>query len=90
VALLGISLARASAEAKVANFASNLAAVILFAARGDVIWAISLPLAFGQLLGGWVGAHLAIRKGDSFVRAVVLLVVLALALKVARDLYLAR
>jgi uncharacterized membrane protein YfcA len=74
----------------VANFASNLAAVILFAARGDVIWAISLPLAVGQLLGGWVGAHLAIRKGDSFVRAVVLVVVIALVLKVARDLYLAR
>jgi uncharacterized membrane protein YfcA len=90
VALLGISLARASAEAKVANFASNLAAVILFAARGDVIWAISLPLAFGQLLGGWVGAHLAIKRGDAFVRVVVLLVVIALVIKVARDLTLAR
>jgi len=90
VALLGLPLARASAEAKVANFASNLAALILFAARGDVIWAISLPLAGSQLLGGWVGAHLAIRKGDAFVRWVVLLVVLALVIKIARDLYLAR
>ena len=90
VAFLGLSTARASADAKVANFASNVAAAILFAIRGDVIWAISLPLAAGQLLGGWVGAHLAVRRGDSFVRAVVLVVVLALVLKVGRDLYLAR
>jgi len=88
VAFLALPLARASADAKVANFASNLAALILFGIRGDVIWAISLPLALSQLLGGWVGAHLVIRRGDSFVRLVVLVVVLALVIKIARDLYL--
>ena len=88
VALLGLPTTRASADAKVANFASNVAAMILFAMRGDVLWAISLPLAAGQLLGGWVGAHMAVRRGDSFVRAVVLVVVLALVIKIARDLYL--
>jgi uncharacterized membrane protein YfcA len=90
VAFLAIPMARASADAKVANFASNIAAAILFAHRGVILWGIALPLAGGQILGGWVGAHLAIRRGDSFVRAVVLVVVFALVLKVARDLYLAR
>jgi uncharacterized membrane protein YfcA len=90
VAFLAIPMARASADAKVANFASNIAAALLFAHRGVILWGIALPLAGGQILGGWVGAHLAIRRGDSFVRAVVLVVVLALVLKVARDLYLAR
>jgi uncharacterized membrane protein YfcA len=90
VAFLALPMARASADAKVANFASNIAAAILFAHRGVILWGIALPLAGGQILGGWVGAHLAIRRGDSFVRAVVLVVVLALVLKVARDLYLAR
>jgi uncharacterized membrane protein YfcA len=83
-------MARASADAKVANFASNLAAAILFAQRGVIVWAIALPLAGGQILGGFLGAHLAVRRGDRLVRAVVLAVVLALVLKVARDLYLAR
>src|SRR6185503_19630142 len=68
VAFLGLATARASADAKIANFASNFAAMILFAVRGDVIWAISLPLAAGQLLGGWVGAHMVVRRGDSLVR----------------------
>jgi hypothetical protein len=89
VAFLALPMARASADAKVANFASNIAAAILFAQRGVILWSIALPLAGGQILGGFVGAHLAVRRGDSFVRVVVLIVVLALVLKVGRDLYLA-
>ncbi len=81
--LLGDSLARASAEAKVANFASNLAALSLFAARGSVAWRVALPMAAAQLAGGWLGAHLAIRKGDGLVRRVAVAVSLALAVKLA-------
>src|SRR2546428_198088 len=86
-ALLGLSMARASADAKVASFASNVAAAAIFAHRGVIVWSIALPLALGQILGGFVGAHLAVRRGDPFVRAVVLAVVLALVLKIAHDLY---
>ena len=87
VGLLGISLARASADAKVANFASNVAAAAIFADRGVVVWTIALPMAAGQLLGGFLGAHVAVRRGDPLIRAVVLVVVLALVIKVGRDLY---
>jgi uncharacterized membrane protein YfcA len=86
VALLGLGLAHASAEAKVVNFASNLAALALFAARGTVIWRIALPMAAAQLAGGWLGAHLAVRRGDALVRRVVVVVALALAAKVAWDM----
>ncbi len=90
VVLLGLSMARASADAKVANFASNIAAAAIFTHRGVIVWAIALPLACGQILGGFLGAHLAVRRGDPFVRAVVLAVVFALVIKIARDLFLAR
>jgi uncharacterized membrane protein YfcA len=86
VALLGDGLARASAEAKVVNFASNLAALALFASRGVVLWRIALPMAAGQLLGGFLGAHLAIRRGDALVRRAVVLVALAAAVKLAWDM----
>ena len=85
-ALLGDGLAHASASAKVVNFASNLAALVLFAARGVVVWRVALPMAAAQLAGGWVGAHLAIRKGDALVRRVVVGVTLALAAKLAWDM----
>jgi uncharacterized membrane protein YfcA len=86
VGLLGDGMARASASAKVVNFASNLAALILFASRGLVIWKIALPMAAAQLAGGWIGAHLAVRRGDALVRKVVVAVALALAARLAWDL----
>jgi len=86
VALLGDSLSHASASAKVVNFASNLSAMVLFAVKGTVVWRIALPMAAAQLLGGWLGAHLAVRRGDALVRRVVVMVALALATKVAWDM----
>jgi hypothetical protein len=86
VALLGDGLARASAGAKVVNFASNLAALAIFAWRGAVVWPVALPMAVGQLSGAWLGAHLAVRRGDALVRRVAVLSALALAVKLALDL----
>jgi uncharacterized protein len=87
VGLLGDGLARASADAKVVNFASNLAAVALFMTRGTVLWRVALPMAAAQLAGGWLGAHLAIRRGDALVRRAVVAVALALAAKLALDMH---
>ncbi|ACG72263.1 protein of unknown function DUF81 [Anaeromyxobacter sp. K] len=86
VALLGDGLARASAGAKVVNFASNLAAVALFSVKGVVVWRIAVPMAAAQLAGGWIGAHLAVRRGDALVRRTAVLVTLALAVKLAWDM----
>ncbi len=86
VALLGDGLAQASAAAKVVNLASNAAAFGLFAWRGTILWHVALPMAVAQACGSWVGAHLAVKRGDSFVRKVVLAVVLALVVKLGRDL----
>jgi hypothetical protein len=84
--LLGHGLARASADAKVVNFASNLASVAIFAFKGVVLWKVALPMAAAQFTGAYIGAHLAVKGGDTLVRKVVLGVVLALVLKLGRDL----
>jgi hypothetical protein len=86
VGVLHLSLQQASANAKVVNFASNLAAVILFTVRGLVVWKVALPMAAGQFLGGAVGAHLAVKGGDRVVRRAVLLVVLALVVRLGYDM----
>jgi uncharacterized protein len=86
VALCGRSLVNASADAKVVNFASNLAAVATFARRGAILWAIALPMAVGQLLGGVLGARLAMKGGARVVRIAVLVVSGALIAKLAWDL----
>jgi uncharacterized membrane protein YfcA len=83
--LLREPMTNASANAKVVNFASNLAAVALFAAHGNVLWAVALPMGAAQVAGGVLGARLAVRGGDRAIRLVVLAVVLALSAKVAWD-----
>jgi hypothetical protein len=84
--VFGDALTRASGNAKIVNLASNLAAMLLFAHRGVVIWSIALPMAAANALGAAAGAHLAVRNGDRLVRAVVLLVVAAIVVKLAVDL----
>ena len=86
VVFLGVRLQEASADAKVVNFASNLAAMLLFAGRGLVVWSVALPMAAGQFAGATMGAHLAVRGGDRLVRWVVLAVVSALVVKLGADL----
>jgi len=84
--VFGDTLTRASANSKVVNLASNLAAFTLFAIKGAILWRIALPMAVANALGAAFGARLAIKGGDRFVRIVVLLVVTALVIKMAYDL----
>jgi uncharacterized membrane protein YfcA len=86
VLLFGDTLTRASGNAKVVNLASNVAALTLFGVKGAVAWHVALPMAVANALGAFVGARLAVKRGDAFVRVVVLGVVTVLVLKMAYDL----
>jgi uncharacterized membrane protein YfcA len=86
VALCGRSLVHASADAKVVNFASNLASVAIFSQHHSILWEVSLPMAVGQLAGGIIGAHLAMKGGARVVRIMVLGVSGVLIAKLVHDL----
>jgi uncharacterized protein len=73
----------ASANAKVVNFASNLASFVCFAWQGAIVWHLALPMAAGQLVGGTLGAHMTIRRGRALVRWMVVGVSLALLVRLA-------
>lgn len=83
VTLCNRSLVSATADAKVVNFASNLASLALFARAGSVVWAIALPMAAGQLVGGVIGTRLALRGGARFVRLAVIVITCALVVRLA-------
>jgi uncharacterized protein len=85
VALLGYSFLNASAIAKVVNVATNLAALIVFAAGGHLLWALGLTMGAANLVGGVVGARTAVRRGSGFVRVVFLAVVGVLLVRLAYD-----
>jgi uncharacterized membrane protein YfcA len=87
VVFLGFSFRRATATAKIVNFASNMAALVVFSLQGVVVWSLAVPMLVAQVAGGWTGAHLAVRGGNRFIRVIVVLVALSLVLKVGYDLY---
>lgn len=86
VHFFGDAPTRASGNAKIVNFASNLAALAVFQARGNILWKIALPMGAANVIGANIGARLALRHGDRTVRVVVLLVVVAVAIKVIWEL----
>jgi uncharacterized protein len=83
--LLAEEAAAASANAKVVNFASNLAAVIAFSLNGLIAWRVSLPMAVGQFIGGTIGAHVVLTRGSAIVRIAAVTVALALVAKLTFD-----
>ena len=85
VGALGLSFLHASATAKVVNTATNLAALLLFAAGGHVLWALGGAMAVSNLVGAQVGARLAIRYGSVLVRRVFLVVVSVLITRLTWD-----
>ena len=56
-------------------------AVGVFVFNGQVDWRIALALSMGNAIGAWVGSHLAIQKGEDFIRGLLLVTVVAMALK---------
>lgn len=54
-------------------------ALPVFIIQGDVRWGPAFVLAIGLSIGGWGGAKLAVRGGEKWIRAVMVVAALALA-----------
>lgn len=85
VGLLGYSFLEASAKARMANWATNVAALAVFAAQGAVVWRVGLVVGACQLVGSYAGARTAVRRGSRFVRAFFVVVVSAFVLRIGSD-----
>ena len=86
VSWVGLSFLGASVAAKLANWATNLASILVFASTGHIIWALGLGMGAANAVGGWLGARTAIAKGSAFVRLVFLCSTGALLLKLGSSL----
>jgi uncharacterized membrane protein YfcA len=85
VSLMGMELTRATAFTKVANLTSNAASLIVFIALGRVNYEIAGAMIAGQLIGGRLGAGMAIKHGAPFIRIIFIGVVLAMVAKLLWD-----
>ena len=85
VTLMGMGLTRATAHTKALNFASNLVSVAVFAVGGHVLWAVGLTMAVGQVLGGWLGSHAAMRFGPKLIRPLLVTICVGMVIKLLSD-----
>ncbi|MEO7061184.1 MAG: TSUP family transporter [Lapillicoccus sp.] len=86
VGLMGYAFLEASAQAKIANVATNLGALTVFAPGGHVIVRVGLAMAVMNLVGGYLGTRTAVRLGSRFVRVVFVVVVSAFIVRISLQL----
>ena len=88
VAIMGFAFVGASAIAKVVNATTNLASIIVIGFSLGIMWKLGLVLAVANLAGGYMGSHMAIKKGSSFIRMFYLIVTALLILRLGYSLYI--
>ncbi|HEY3529425.1 MAG TPA: TSUP family transporter [Nocardioides sp.] len=85
VGLLGYSFLEGAAKARLANWATNLAALCVFVPQGAVLWETGLVMGACNLVGGYLGARTAVAKGAGFVRVFFIVVVSAFVVRIGGD-----
>jgi uncharacterized protein len=78
IGLFGFDFLHASAHAKIINWSTNLGPVLYFAATGNIVYKLALPMAVCNILGSVFGTRMAILKGNKFVRTLFLIVITAM------------
>jgi len=77
----GMTLNRANATIKLPGLLLGISTLLIFALHGIVNWVYGIVLFLGMLIGGYVGAHTALKKGNAWVKVVFVVVVLLSAAK---------
>lgn len=79
--VLGLDLVRVNMHKVFIVGFFTLAALIIFASRGQVLWIPGLALAVGNSLGGWIGSQLSVLKGENWIRTTLYVALFLMALK---------
>jgi uncharacterized protein len=87
IAILKFDFLKASTYAKLINLFTNLGSILLFLSKGKIIWSIALPMAVSNSIGAYLGAKLAILKGNKFIRSIFLSVIVIVLIRFAFDVY---
>jgi uncharacterized membrane protein YfcA len=87
VLVLGFEFLEASGYAKLINCITNLAALFVFIGSGSYLLGIAILMSICNVLGNFLGARMALKKGNGFVRVFFLIVVLMMIARYAYDIY---
>ncbi|PCJ94959.1 MAG: integrase [Flavobacteriaceae bacterium] len=76
-----MSLVRVNATKVTVVFIYTISALVVFALNDDVNWKVGLILAIGNGSGAWVSSRVSVGKGDGYVKKVLIIMVIVMAVK---------
>ena len=79
--MIGFDFLKAAGNAKFLNFASNIGALLMFVALGQVNYSYGIIMGIGQIIGAICGTRFAIKKGSGYVRVLFIVVTVLLLTK---------
>ena len=77
----GFTINQSSATQKIPALVSTSTALIIFIVHGLVNWPIGIIFFVGMMVGGYLGAHLALKIGNAWVKLVYTVMVVLLTVK---------
>ena len=80
-------LKTASGNANILNLASNYASLIAVILGGKVIYSVAVPAAVFGIIGNYIGAGFAIKKGTAFIKPLMIAVIVLLFGKLFYDVF---
>jgi uncharacterized membrane protein YfcA len=83
--VLKYDMRTATGNAKFLNLASNYASLVVFLFAGTVYWIVAVPAAVFNILGNYIGAGVAIKKGAAVIKKMLMVVIVLLFFKVLSE-----
>ena len=62
----------------------TIPALVVFVVTGNVNWFLGLSLAAGNAIGGWWGAKISVKKGEGFIKGILIVAIFIMALKLLK------
>jgi hypothetical protein len=79
--VMGLDLVRTNMHKVFIIAVYTIAALSVFASQIELMWVVGIALALGNSIGGYLGAHFAVTKGEGLIRLVLNLVLVAFIIK---------
>ena len=79
--VMGLDLVRTNMHKVFIIATYTVAALAIFASRIELLWVVGLALAIGNAIGGYLGAHFTVTRGEKLIRLVLNLVLVAFIIK---------
>ena len=81
---MGFDFLQSAGNAKLLNFASNIAALIMFLILGEVVFTYGLIMGISMIAGAYFGTKFSLNRGTKFVR---MLFIIMTSVLIAKNIY---